>query len=109
MGSFHSKTAPASTQTNPESTHKVQGKGILNRYGSADGSGSTNVASPHIASVDGVMGKLLTETPVHVLKIGLANDIGVSFSLQGDLQTHIISGLSASLQVRQDFIILGMD
>lgn len=52
------------------------------------------------------MGKLLTETPVQILEVGLANNNLLAFCLEHDFKVYIIRCLSGLLQMRKDRVSL---
>ena len=44
-------------------------------FGATDGAACHHVAGAQVAAVDGMVGQLLTQVPVHVAKVGAANDL----------------------------------
>lgn len=60
--------------------------------GSRDGAGSAKISGAHVASVDGVVGKLLGEGPVHVLQVGAGDDavLGALGGLELDLEVDVV-------------------
>ena len=69
----------------------------------ADGSRCEQITRAHVASVDGVVRKLLEDRPVHVLEVGFADGAvrGIVGGLDGRGQVDVEGTLEVLLQVRQ--------
>jgi len=77
-------------------------------FGAADGAACHHVSGAEVATVDGVVGQLLAHVPIHVTKVGTANDLagGSSFWNDFDFERHVVVAVAFVLQVIENLGVL---